>query len=99
MKDHSVEQGECLTSIAHQYGFFWQTLWNHPRNAELKQQRKSPNTLLPGDTVHIPDKRLKEEARETGSLHRFRVKGIPARLRLKLMWEGKPSANPKRVLG
>jgi hypothetical protein len=45
---HDVAQGDCLLSIAEQYGFFWETLWEHPRNAELKQTRKRPCNSLSG---------------------------------------------------
>lgn len=90
MENHQVEQGECLSSIADRYGFFWQTLWNHPQNAELKKKRTDPNILLPGDVVHIPDKRLREEAVATGQVHRFRMKNIPAKLSLRLLYESEP---------
>ena len=84
MPVHIVKQGDSLTSIADQYGFFWQTLWNHPRNSQLKAQRQNPNILMAGDQVFIPEKRLKDEPAETGKVHRFRVRGTPARLNLRL---------------
>jgi hypothetical protein len=84
MPVHIVKQGDSLTSIADQYGFFWQTLWNHPRNSQLKAQRQNPNILMAGDQVFIPAKRLKDEPSETGKAHRFRVRGTPARLNLRL---------------
>jgi len=36
MPEHQVQQGDCINSIGLQYGFFPNTLWNHPDNAELK---------------------------------------------------------------
>jgi N-acetylmuramoyl-L-alanine amidase len=62
MPSHTVKQGDCISSIAHETGFFWETLWNHPDNAKLKQLRKNPNALLPGDVVSIPDQRVKQES-------------------------------------
>ena len=71
-KNHTVQQGECLTRIAARYGFTdWHTLYNHPDNAPLKSKRPNPNVLFPGDQIHIPDQRKKEEQIPTGNLHRF----------------------------
>src|SRR5258705_1003243 len=92
-KEHIVEAGECFSSIAFGYGFFYETLWNHPANAKLKAKRKDPNTIYPGDIVVVPDKREKTEARSTGSMHRFRLKSVPAKLRLRILWNDKPRAN------
>ncbi len=33
--DHSVQSGDCLSSIAEDNGFFLETLWAHPNNAGL----------------------------------------------------------------
>lgn len=98
MNIHKVEQGECLSSIADANGFFWQTLWEHPKNADLKNLRKDPNILFTGDEVVIPDKRLKEETVGTGQVHRFRVKGIPAKFRLQIMRDAEPRAGESFVL-
>jgi hypothetical protein len=84
MSEHKVQDGECLTSIADHYGFFWQTLWNHEKNAKLREKRKDPNTLLPGDVVFIPEKRLKRAPCGLGRKHQFRLRGIPALFRLQL---------------
>jgi Putative peptidoglycan binding domain len=72
--DHKVQQGEYLSQIAEKYGFFhYKTIWDHPDNAQLKKLRQSPNVLLPGDTVKIPDKAEKKESRPTGQLSYFKV--------------------------
>ena len=90
MPQHTVSQGECMVSIADRYGFFWQTLWNHPQNAALKQSRKDASTLYPGDIVFVPEKRIKRITRPTTKRHRFRVKGVPAKLRLRILEGGEP---------
>ncbi len=74
MTDHPVEAGECLHAIAVRYGFFWETLWNLPENAELKKLRKGPESLEPGDVVHIPDLREKVSKCPTNNSYRFRKK-------------------------
>lgn len=95
--DHVVQQGEHLTQIAEQYGFRdYKTVWNHPDNAELRKLRESPNVLLPGDVVHVPDRLKKEEPRPTGQRHTFKVPGEPLMLRLALKDFGnEPLANTK----
>ncbi len=83
-KDQEIKAGDCILSVADENGFFWGTLWEHPKNFELRKERQDPNTLTPGDTVFIPDLRPKKVSTRTGKVHRFRKKGIPARFRLQL---------------
>ena len=92
-RDHTVREGECLSQIAFESGFFWQALWSHSRNGELKAARSSPFVLKTGDTVHIPDKQAKEADASAGKTNIFKLKGVPAKLRLKIRSEGKPVAN------
>ena len=87
-----------MSSIAFQYGFFWQSLWSAPENAALKESRDSPFVLKPGDVVHIPDLRQHQAAAASGALHVFRRKGVPAKLRLRLLKDGQPRADLPWVL-
>ena len=93
--DHVVQQGEHLSQIAKQYGFRdFNTVWNHPDNADLKKLRQSHNVLFPGDTVKIPDKTQKKESRPTGQKHSFKLAGRRLLLRLALRDFGnQPLAN------
>ena len=96
---HRVRQGECVSSIGDRYGFFWNTIWDHPENAELKRLRQDPNVLAPGDELFIPDKRLKEESGATEERHRFRRKGVPVYMKLRLLLDDEPRANkPYRLI-
>jgi N-acetylmuramoyl-L-alanine amidase len=80
---HEVEQGECLTRIALRYRFRdYHTIWDHPRNADLKTLRKNPNVLMPGDTLYIPDPQLKEASRATDQSHQFKVSQPTRHIRL-----------------
>ncbi|MHC4502607.1 MAG: PGRP and LysM peptidoglycan-binding domain-containing protein [Planctomycetota bacterium] len=90
---HTVKQGECVESIAFEHGLFWETVWNDPKNAELKDARGNPNALLPGDKLYVRDMEEKDEPCEAEQKHRFRRKGIPCMLRLVLCDQGEPRAN------
>ena len=90
---HTVQEGDCIFSLAAQNGFDWKTLWEHPENAELKRLRKDPAVLQPGDVVTIPPKELKEESCANEKRHRFRRKGTPAKVRFKVLRDDKPRAN------
>lgn len=97
-RKHTVKPAECLSSIAFEHGFFWQSLWEHPDNAELRQARDSPFVLDPGDVVHIPEREPREVEVATEARHTFRLKGVPAKLRLRLRTMGQPLANLPYVL-
>lgn len=91
--NYQVKQGDCISSIAFEYGFFPDTIWNHPDNAELKEKRQDPNILMPGDIVVVPDKRIKELNGPTNQVHKFKCKNTPEKLKLQLLKENKPRAN------
>jgi hypothetical protein len=96
--EHVVRQGECLTSIAAAHGLHPDTIWNDAANAELKRKRKDPSVLLPGDRLHVPERRLKQESGATEQRHRFRRKGLPVRLILTIRQGGQPRADTPYAL-
>ncbi len=98
MAKHTVRQGECITSIADKYGLFWETVWNHAQNTELKQQREDPNILQPGDEIFIPEKEVKEENCATEQKHRFLKKGIPAMLKVRILVSDEPLSDQPYTL-
>ena len=92
---YTVQNGDCISSIAFEHGFFPDTIWNHDDNAELKSKRKDPNVLMAGDVVVIPDKQINEITKPTEQEHRFRKKGVPAKLKVRVLKKGEPRKNEK----
>jgi hypothetical protein len=93
MPDHVIQQGECVASLAYQYGFHWRRLWQLPQNQSLRAKRPNPNILYPGDILYIPDKQLRSESRSTTRRHPFVKKTEPVKLKIRLLAAGKPVAN------
>lgn len=88
-KKHVVKQGECLSSIAHKYGFLsWRTIYEAPDNTELRKKRPNPNLIYPGDVLTIPDSPGSDGFTvkvSTGRTAQVVVDREPALLRLKLL--------------
>lgn len=95
---HVVKQGECISRIAFEYGLFPDAVWNHPDNSQLKELRKNPYVLMPGDVVVIPDKRVKEVELPTGKRHRIRRKGVPEKLVMKFTRGDELRSNERYIL-
>jgi hypothetical protein len=72
---HTVREGECISSIAADYGLFRDTV--EAENASLKRVRGSLNMLVPGDVVVVPERRRRTETVVSGASYRFRRKGVP----------------------
>ena len=80
---HTIARGECLSSIAKQYGFSdYQIIYNHAENAGFKQKRSNPNIIFPGDVLFIPDKEIKEVSCATDKKHKFQAKVPKVMLRI-----------------
>lgn len=71
-EQYLVKQGEHMSGLAEKFGFSdYRMIWNHPDNAQLKQKCQNPNTLMPGDTVTIPDRTTRTETCPTDQSHKF----------------------------
>ena len=81
-KNHIVNEGDCLVSVAFENGFHPKTLWEHPQNSELRHKRQEATVLLPGDIIFIPDLRRKEFNKSTEAEHVFKLKGVPDMLKI-----------------
>lgn len=87
-RSHVVEQGECLSRIAHRYGIKdWKKVWNAPENDGLRKKRKDPNVLLPGDEITVPGIDVHEIVVPTDQTHRLIV-AKSAELSLEVLLHG-----------
>lgn len=90
MKTHVVAPGDWIGAIAATYGFArWPAIWDHEANAELRSRRGSPDLLMIGDEVAIPEderggvlvttgRRAVFTARGASDMVRIRVAGLGA---------------------
>jgi N-acetylmuramoyl-L-alanine amidase len=75
MPTHVVQQGEWIGSIAKTYGFYdWHRIYDHPQNADLKQQRPDAQLLYPNDQVFIPPLEPDLFSGATDQEHQFQLK-------------------------
>jgi hypothetical protein len=96
-KQHTVRQGESVESIAHAAGHFWETVWDAPENAELRELRKTAHVVHPGDVVFVPDPEPRTESLATGRKHVMRRKGVPSELTVRFLLDGEPRASAAYV--
>ncbi len=74
MITYTVRQGDYLAKIAGDHGFAdWKPIWQHARNEALREKRKNPNVLFPGDQLFIPDAERQQLDAQTERKHRFSV--------------------------
>jgi len=84
--NYIVQQGDYLSKIARAFGFAdYKTIWDAPENQKLKDLRKNPNILYPGDELVIPDKQTREESRPTDKKHKFEVQEDKLMLQIVLL--------------
>lgn len=92
--EHTIAQGDCVSSIAFDHGLLPETVWMDPGNAALRELRKDMHVLLPGDVLVVPDLREREETRPSDKSHKFRRKGVPEKVQLQFFDEAdEPVAN------
>ena len=55
-RPYIVRQGDHLARLAFIHGFEAEEVWNHERNAELREMGRTPELLAPGDILYLPVK-------------------------------------------
>lgn len=97
-KPYVIRQGDYLLKVAHLKGFDADQVWNDAKNKELKDSRKDPSMLKPGDILFVPDepkKPLKLNAKESNAF----VARVPAvKVKVKIAEDNTPMKNAKYVI-
>lgn len=91
--EHIVREGECISSIAKTTGHFWHTIWEDAGNSVLRETRRQPNVLLPGDRVVVPPIRRKDEPGQSETRQRFVRRGEPSHFAVRVLDQDLPRAN------
>lgn len=80
---HTVVQGEHFAAIAAKKGHHdFRPLWDAADNKAVKDLRKTPHILLPGDKVTVPPVETKQESAPTEKRTKFKAQGVVLKLRL-----------------
>jgi hypothetical protein len=58
LQPYVIKQGDHLALLAYKFGFDADTVWNDPKNAQLRQLRPNRNLLWPTDILYIPDQNV-----------------------------------------
>lgn len=58
-------------------------VWNHPKNADLRQRRENPNVLYPGEVLFIPDTPSPSRDISAGTLNSYTAEVPLTQLSLK----------------
>lgn len=94
----TVGSDDSILSIAKENGFFWKTIWDHGKNAELKAKRKDPEVLQAGDEVYVPELEPKKVDKPSEQRHKFKLKGEQAKFKIQLKMLGEPRAGEPYIL-
>lgn len=82
---YTVNQGDCLSSMAYHYGLSsWKVIYDDPNNADFRALRPDPNLIYPGDQVYIPDAQPRSDDVPTDKQHVFVVSFPPTYLNLRI---------------
>src|SRR5689334_13015270 len=80
---HIIKQGECLSSIARDYGFDdWKKIYDDPANSQFKENHPNPNLIFPGEELTIPDLDPGGVSGSTEKKHKFEIKLDHTKLRI-----------------
>ncbi len=90
VKEHKVQQGECVATLAEKHGFLPEALWNADENAALRAKRENLNILAPDDVLKIPAPRPGFQEVQTSKSYRLGRKGSTQSVKIRFL--GKDAA-------
>ncbi|MDX2132072.1 MAG: LysM peptidoglycan-binding domain-containing protein [Planctomycetota bacterium] len=70
-------EGDTLESVAWCHGHIWETIWDDDANEAVREARLDKGNIIPGDRLHIPPIRPRDESAPVEQRTRFRRKGEP----------------------
>jgi hypothetical protein len=96
MIPYVVRRGDYLLKIALRMGFDADTVWNDPKNADLRAARPNNRLLCVGDVLYVPEKPPRAwQSLSVGSSNKFKATVPAVHVALKFVFEGKPLASKK----
>jgi hypothetical protein len=90
MKPYVIKQGDYLKKLAHMLSFDADKVWNDSKNSDLKEKRKDPAILLPGDILYVPDEPKKRCKFKKESENKYQAKIPKVEVKVQLSDDGEP---------
>lgn len=87
MRPYIVRQGDYLARVASRHGVDAGMVWNHAANKDLRAQRGSPNVLLAGDVLMIPEQDEAPKSVSVQSSNTFSASVAVTKLKVSLIGE------------
>jgi len=98
MTPYVVRQGDYLAKLAFVRGFDADEVWNDPKNQALRDLRKNPNILHPGDVLYLPAATQQWLPLQKGTTNQYTAKVPRVTVRLGFKNEEGPMANEPYVV-
>jgi hypothetical protein len=86
--DHRIKAGESIAHLAIPLGYTIGDVWNHAGNQALRERRRHPNHLVPGDVVAFPPWKAKELLLATNTVHVFQRHQEPTTFVMVQLFDG-----------
>lgn len=95
-----IKAGDTVSRIAGAAGLAPDTIWSHPDNVGLKQERDHMDVLAVGDKLSVPELSVKSVKGATCRRYRFRRRGVPMRLIVQVLdaWGTPRKERPYRLV-
>lgn len=99
MRPYVIRQGDHLLGLAARFNFDADEVWNSDDNRNLREHRATPNVLLPGDILYIPEPEPEPRATiESHTTNRYTARSVGVPIRVVLRHGGEVLANEACVV-